>query len=226
MKGAASVRRNARFVKRKNAATFCAMITLDIPAGEFAAYIFDCDGTLADTMGLHYQAWLAEVRSRGGDFPEDLFYSLGGVPAPGVVEFLNHRYNLSMPVEETATLKEARYEAMIPQIKPIQPVVDFMLSKSGRYPLAVGSGGYKTIVLATLEALGIRQHFQAVVTYEDVTHPKPAPDTYLLAAQLLGVEPAGCLVFEDTPLGVQCATNAGMQSVLVPSGPVVAAPLV
>ena len=201
-------------------------MTLDIPTGEFSAYIFDCDGTLADTMGLHYQAWVAEVRSRGGEFPEDLFYALGGVPATGVVEFLNHRFNLTMPVHETAERKEARFEAMIPRVKPIQPVVDFMLGKSGRYPLAVGSGGLKPLVVATLEALGIRQHFQAVVTYEDVVHPKPAPDTYLEAARLLGVEPSTCLVFEDTPLGLQCAKNAGMQCVLVPSGPVVAVPLV
>ena len=201
-------------------------MTLDIPSGEFSAFIFDCDGTLADTMPLHYSAWVEEVRARGGEFPEDLFYSLGGVPAAGVVKFLNHRYNLAMPVEETASLKETRFEALIPQVKAIQPVVDFMLSKSGRYPLAVGSGGMRSLVTATLEALGIREHFQAIVTYEDVTHPKPAPDTYLLAAQLLGVEPAKCLVFEDTPLGMQCAKNAGMQCVLVPSGPVVAAPLV
>ena len=220
------MRRIAAVVKPKNTAIFPGVMTLDIPTGEFSAYIFDCDGTLADTMPLHYRAWVEEVRSRGGEFPEDLFYSLGGVPAPGVVEFLNHRYNLTMPVEETATLKEARFEKLLPQVKPIQPVIDFMLSKSGRYPLAVGSGGYKAIVLNTLEALGIREHFKAVVTYEDVTHPKPAPDTYLLAAQLLGVKPARCLVFEDTPLGLQCARNAGMQCVLVPSGPVIAAPLV
>ena len=201
-------------------------MTLDIPAGEFRAFLFDCDGTLADTMPLHYQAWLEEVRARGGEFPEDLFYSLGGVPAPGVVEFLNHRYNLSMPVEETAAAKEQRFEHLIPQVRPIQAVVDFARSKSGRYPLAVGSGGMKSLVVATLEALGIREHFQAVVTYEDVAHPKPAPDTYLEAARRLGVPPETCLVFEDTPLGLQCAKNAGMQCVLVPSGPVVAAPLV
>ncbi len=200
-------------------------MTLDIPAGDFRAFIFDCDGTLADTMGLHYQAWLTEVRSRGGDFPEDLFYSLGGVPATGVVEFLNHRYNLSMPVEETAAAKEERFEHLIPQVKPIRAVVDFALGKSGRYPLAVASGGLKPLVLGTLDALGIRAHFPVVVTFEDVTHPKPAPDTYLEAARQLGVEPSACLVFEDTPLGVQAATSAGMQCVLVPSGPVVAAPL-
>ena len=79
----------------------------------------------------------------------------------------------------------------------------------------------KPLVLATLDTLGIRGYFQAVVTHEDVVHPKPAPDTYLEAARRLGVEPAGCLVFEDTPLGIEAATAAGMKSVLVASGPVV-----
>ena len=78
--------------------------------------------------------------------------------------------------------------------------------------------------MATLEALGIHAHFAAVVTCEDVVRPKPAPDTYLEAARRMGVEPARCLVFEDTPLGIQAATAAGMQSVLVASGPVVARP--
>ncbi len=219
------MRLNARFVKRKNAATLRAMISLHIPAGEFAAYIFDCDGTLADTMPLHYQAWLQAVRERGHDFPEDLFYSLGGVPAPGVVEYLNARFGWSMPVEETAAYKEGLFEKLIPQVKPIVPVVDFMRSVLGKSPVAVASGGIKPLVIATLKALGIHEHFAAVVTYEDVVNPKPAPDTYLEAARQMGVEPALCLVFEDTPLGIQAATAAGMQSVLVPSGPVVHRPV-
>ena len=197
------------------------MITLDIPPGDFRAFIFDCDGTLADTMPLHYQAWLDEVRSRGHDFPEDMFYSLGGMPAPQVVAYLNAQFGWSMPMEETAAAKEKRFEALIPQVKPIVPVVEFMRSVLGKYPVAVASGGLKPIVLGTLEALGIHEHFGAVVTYEDVVHPKPAPDTYLEAARRLGVEPAACLVFEDTPLGIEAATAAGMQSVLVASGPVV-----
>ncbi len=196
-------------------------MTLLIPPGEFQAYIFDCDGTLADTMPLHYRAWVAAVEPLGCDFPEELFYSLGGVPAPGVIEFLNRRSGLAMPVAETAAHKEALFEELIPQVRPIPEVVAFAESMLGRYPLAVASGGLKPLVLATLEALGIRQYFQAVVTYEDVVHGKPAPDTYLEAARLLGVAPAGCLVFEDTPLGIESATAAGMQSVLVASGPVV-----
>ena len=196
-------------------------MTLDIPPGDFAAYIFDCDGTLADTMPLHYRAWLDTLLPLGCDFPENLFYSLGGVPAPGVVEFLNAHFGHALPVARTAADKEARFERMIPQVQPIQAVVDFALGKSGTRPLAVGSGGYRPIVVATLEALGIRQHFPVIVTCEDVENGKPAPDTYLLAARQLGVEPARCLVFEDTPLGIQAATAAGMRSVLVASGPVV-----
>jgi HAD superfamily hydrolase (TIGR01509 family) len=198
-------------------------MTLQIPPGEFQAYIFDCDGTLADTMPLHYQAWLTALGRLGCPFPEDLFYSLGGVPAPGVVEFLNARHGFAMPVAATAKYKEALFEKLIPQVKPIPEVIAFMDSLAGRYPLAVASGGLKPLVLATLEALGIRQRFQAVVTYEDVAHGKPAPDTYLEAARQLGVDPARCLVFEDTPLGIDSGVAAGMQTVLVASGPVVTA---
>ncbi len=198
-------------------------MTLPIPPGDFRAYIFDCDGTLADTMPLHYQAWLKALGRLGCPFPEDLFYSLGGVPAAGVVEFLNARYGFAMPVAATAEYKEALFEKLIPQVQPVPEVIAFMESLGGRYPLAVASGGLKPIVLATLETLGIRQHFPVVVTCEDVVHGKPAPDTYLEAARQLGIDPAHCLVFEDTPLGIDSAVAAGMQTVLVVSGPAVGA---
>ena len=225
MEGVESVRWNARFVKPKNAATLRAMITLEIPPGEFAAYIFDCDGTLADTMPLHHQAYLDVLRPMGYDFPEALFYSLGGVPAEGVLEVLNAQFGWAIPVMETAARKEARFGELIPRVRPIVPVVEFMRGVLGKYPVAVASGGMKSLVLATLQALGIHEHFTTVVTYEDVANPKPAPDTYLEAARRMGVEPARCLVFEDTPLGIRAATAAGMRSVLVPSGPVVARPV-
>lgn len=192
---------------------------LVIPDGPFAAYIFDCDGTLADTMPLHYRAWTAALEPLGAQFPEALFYSLGGVPAPRIIERLNAAQGLSLPPVETAEHKEALFAALLHEVQPIAPVVDFMRSVSGRFPLAVGSGGPKALVLQTLDALGIRDHFAAIVTYEDVVHGKPAPDTYLECARRLAVEPGRCLVFEDTPLGIEAATRAGMQSVFVPSGP-------
>ena len=162
------------------------MITLDIPPGDFRAFIFDCDGTLADTMPLHHQAYLDILRPMGFDFPEELFYSLGGIPAAGVLEVLNERFGWTIPVAATAERKEARFAELIPLVKPITPVVDFMRGVAGRFPVAVASGGMKSLVLATLGALGIHEYFGAVVTYEDVVHPKPAPDTYLEAARRLG----------------------------------------
>ena len=197
------------------------MITLNIPPGEFAGYLFDCDGTLADTMPLHYQAWVAALTPFGCDFPEELFYALGGVPTVDIIELLNRRNGLAIPAMETALNKEALYQELIPQVQAIEPVVDFVRQVAGKYPLAVGSGGWRHIVTATLEALELRQYFQAVVTSEDVANGKPAPDTYLEAARRLGVEPARCLVFEDTPLGIAAGQAAGMQTVLVASGPVV-----
>lgn len=197
------------------------MITLDIPAGEFAAYLFDCDGTLADTMPLHYRAWRTVLDPLGCDFPEEVFYSIGGMPTATVVDFLNQRNGLSLPSMALAEEKEAVFMTLIPGVQPIAPVVDFMLALEGKYPLAVASGGFKSVVTAILQTLGLIGHFQTLVTAEDVTHGKPAPDTYLEAARRLGVAPARCLVFEDTPLGRESAVNAGMQCVLVPSGLVV-----
>ena len=196
------------------------MITLNIPSGEFAGYLFDCDGTLADTMALHYQAWVAALAPYGCEFPEELFYSSGGMPAADVVRMLNERSGLAMPPLEIALHKESLYEELLPLVRPIEPVVEFVRSVAGKYPLAVGSGGLRHIVIATLEALGLSGYFQAVVASEDVVRGKPAPDTYLEAARRLGVEPTKCLVFEDTPLGICAATAAGMQSVLVASNPV------
>ena len=197
------------------------MITLDIPAGEFAAYLFDCDGTLADTMPLHYRAWRAVLDPLGCEFPEDVFYSIGGMPTGAVVDFLNERNGLSLPSMRLAEEKEEVFMTLIPDVKPVASVVDFMLALEGKYPLAVASGGFKSVVTAILETLGLLGHFQTLVTAEDVIHGKPAPDTYLEAARRLCVAPARCLVFEDTPLGRESALNAGMQCVLVPSGMVV-----
>ena len=197
------------------------MISLDIPQRAFAAYIFDCDGTLADTMPLHYRAWVETIAPFGNIFPEDAFYSIGGMPTAKVVDVINAINGSDLPAMEIARLKEKRFMELIPQVRPIEPVVSFLRQIAGRFPLAVASGGFRQVVLATLEALELRAYFQAVVTFEDVAHGKPAPDTYLEAARLLGVDPAGCLVFEDTPLGRESAWNAGMECVLVASGPVV-----
>ena len=189
---------------------------LELPAGDFAAYIFDCDGTLADTMPLHYKAWRAALSEYDYNFPQAMFYELGGVPTVRIVEILNERHGLKIPAVETARHKEQLYLQMIAQIGPIEPVVAIAKDVHGKLPMAVASGGHRAIVIKTLDALGITKLFDAIIGAEDYVNGKPAPDPFLTAAKSLGVEPASCLVFEDTQLGVTAAHAAGMQCVLVP----------
>jgi len=192
---------------------------IKIPEGDFAAYIFDCDGTLGDTMPLHYTAWCAALKEQDCDFPEALFYELGGVPTERIVEILNERHGSHMPVKETARYKEELYIKGIEQISPIEPVVNIVKEVYGKLPMAVASGGHSQIVTRTLSCLGILDKFDVLVCAEDYRQGKPHPDPFLTAAARLGVVPEKCLVFEDTNTGIEAARAAGMQWVLVPSPP-------
>ncbi len=192
-------------------------MTLDVPAGEFGAYIFDCDGTLADTMPLHYRAWARVAAEHGGSFPEDLFYRLGGRPTEQIFAILRDQHGLVIDdIPRGAALKERYFLELIHEIAPIEAVVDIAMRSFGRLPLAVASGGRRSNVLPTLDALQIRHLFDAIVCVEDTARGKPFPDPFLEAARRVGVAAGRCLVFEDSPLGVEAAGAAGMQSVFVP----------
>lgn len=192
---------------------------LEIPAGDFAGFIFDLDGTLVDTMPLHYRAWNQAMQQVGlkGDLSEDLFYSLGGVPTLRVAELLGQHYKLTIDAERVFHDKEARFLALQAEMKLIEPVVQFARDAAGKFPVGVASGGPRDIVRTTLAAMGLTELFPVVITPEDVVHGKPAPDMFLLAAQRMGVPPEKCLVFEDAEPGIQAAKAAGMQWVRVPS---------
>jgi beta-phosphoglucomutase family hydrolase len=197
-------------------------VALAIPDREFGAYIFDCDGTLADTMPLHYRAWTRLVAELGGSFPEELFYESGGKPTADILRMLRDEFGLKVKdVEGAVKRKEAYFLEMLPEIKPIEPVLAVVRRWYGIKPLAVASGGFRTQIERTLDALGIRSLFSAVVCVEDYARGKPFPDPFLEAARRLNVVPRDCVVFEDSPLGVQAAAAAGMECVYVAraSGP-------
>ena len=174
------------------------------------ALIFDCDGTIADTMPAHYRAWVEALGEHNIEFPEAMFYEMGGIPAPRIVEILNERHGHNLPVMETAKYKESLFERLIPETLPIEPVVDIVREYHGTLPMAVATGGFRHIVHKTLDVLQLRERFQAIVCAEDVEHGKPAPDVFLEAARRLGVDPALCMAFEDATPGIQAATAAGM----------------
>lgn len=192
---------------------------LDIPAGNFAGYIFDLDGTLLDTMPLHFQAWDAAMRAAGlpHALDEDYFYALGGTPTRRVAELFGERYGLKLDPDAVFHHKETLFSELQSQVRLIEPVVAFARRAGATRPVAVASGGPRLIVRRSLEVTGLAELFRVVVTADDVVHGKPAPDMFLLAARLLGVAPERCLVFEDAELGIQGALAAGMEVVRVPS---------
>jgi HAD superfamily hydrolase (TIGR01509 family) len=146
-----------------------------------------------------------------------MFYELGGVPTNHIVELLNERHGLGLPVAETVAHKEAVFLELSPQIAAIEPVVAIARELRGVKPMAVASGGHRRVVMNTLRALGIAELFDVVVTAEDYSRGKPFPDPFLEAARQLRIAPERCLVFEDTHTGITAAHAAGMQAVLVPA---------
>lgn len=225
MKEPTTLRKNFRFVKpfcARYGALFMSSARLELPAHPFKAYIFDCDGTIADTMPAHFKAWTRALDELGGTFPEDLFYAWGGKPTTVIVRQLNEKFGTNLDVNVVPVVKERYFAELIPEVLPIEPVVALVKQFHGTAPMAVASGGHREIVIKTLDALGLTQYFDTIVGMEDVEHGKPAPDPFLEAARRLGVDPEACLVFEDSPTGIKAAIAAGMKYVLVPT-PAIAA---
>jgi beta-phosphoglucomutase family hydrolase len=177
------------------------------------ALIFDCDGTLADTMPLHWQAWKVIQDRHRFQFPEDRFYSLGGVPSRDILSLLKSEQQLDLNPIAVALEKEETYLQKLAEVTPMQRVVDIAHAHQGRLPMAVASGGTRKVIELVLQHLRIRDLFQAVVTSEDVVRQKPAPDIFLEAARRLGVDPVHCRAYEDTDLGLEAIRAAGMEAV-------------
>jgi len=185
-------------------------LKLDIPNRAFGGYIFDCDGTIADNMPLHYRAWSMAMADFGGEYPEELFYAWGGRPTAVIVGLLNEKYGLALDVDETVQRKEKYYLSLIPEVVPVPEVMEIVKSMHGTVPLSVASGGHRELVEATLDVFGIRDLFQAIVCAEDYERGKPHPEPFLLAAKLMSVPPEDCVVFEDSPIGIEAAKAANM----------------
>ena len=175
--------------------------------------IFDCDGTLADTMPLHWHAWRTITTRHSIHFTEERFYALGGVPSRDILKMLSLEQGLSYDHHEVSLEKEAAFLPLISQVEPINAVVAVVREHHGKIPMAVASGGRRRVVQEVLEHLGIRHMFAAIVTSEDVVNQKPAPDIFLEAARRIGIPPKFCRGYEDTDLGMEAIRAAGMEAV-------------
>jgi beta-phosphoglucomutase family hydrolase len=189
---------------------------LKLPERKFKAYLFDCDGTVADSMPLHYIAWKKALAEWKCEFTEERFYAWGGMPAAEIISTLNQTHGLAMPVETVSRRKENLYFELLPQLKPVAEVLEHIEAAHGRIPFAVVSGSTRESVTASLASLHLLDRFDTLVCAGDYKKSKPDPEAFLLAAARLGVAPEACLVFEDTEMGIQAARSAGMHSVRVP----------
>lgn len=192
---------------------------ISFPVNGFDAVIFDCDGTLVDSMPAHFEAWCQALamHGAGGVFREDVFFAMGGRPSTDIVEELNSEYGLKLNPDMIAMSKREAFLKRLHSITLIDEVATFAASLRGRVPMAIATGSNRMVVEKTLQAVGISDWFDEVVSSEDVKEGKPAPDVFLRAAELLGVPPEKCLVLEDAPAGILAAQRAGMKVIVIPS---------
>jgi HAD superfamily hydrolase (TIGR01509 family) len=191
---------------------FCgAIMTIFTPPEKlYQGYIFDCDGTLAHSMPVHYGAWRQTAEENGLQMSEEFFYSLGGVPTTRIVEILNQKFGTNLDPERVAKRKEEVYVENMGDMQPLEEVAAFARKVAKFGKVSIASGGYLPVVLKTLEAIGFKDFFPVIVTTEQVTRGKPFPDMFLEAAKRMGVPPNECLVLEDSPAGIEAAKAAGM----------------
>lgn len=174
--------------------------------------IFDCDGTLADTMPLHFLAWREVLNRHKIELSEDRFYSLGGQPTVKIVELLAGEQGVELSPPDVAYQKEQGFLERLQDVKPIEPIVSIVKEHHGKLPMAVASGSQRAVVKTVLDIIGLGELFDdhRIVGAEDTELHKPNPDVFLEAARRIDVQPQRCRVYEDAELGIEAARRAGM----------------
>ena len=172
--------------------------------------IFDCDGTLADTMPLHFIAWREALEKHDLQFDENRFYSMAGQPTVSIIRKLLDEQSRTGDAEVIAKQKELAFLDVLPQVQPINPIVEIARRYRDTNRMGVGSGSGRDVVLKILKHIGLDGFFDAVVGAEDTPHHKPEPDVFLEVAKRIDVAPDQCRVYEDADLGIEAAQRAGM----------------
>ncbi|QJR81243.1 beta-phosphoglucomutase family hydrolase [Alteromonas pelagimontana] len=184
----------------------------------YKGIVFDMDGTLIDSMGAHIDAWKATCEAFGYPFDADYMYGLGGVPTRNTVKILNEKFGVSHSPDEVAQFKRNAWLKLDHTPELIAETIAVFHHYRPSLKIGIGTGAERRHAEQLLDHHGLLSQIDALVTASDVTHGKPHPETFLTVAQKIGVEPADCVVFEDTEIGLQAAKSAGMDCILVQAG--------
>jgi len=184
----------------------------------FDALVFDLDGTLADTMPLHLDAWELTAQQFGFAFDRDYFYNLGGIPTRETLEIIAKTHNRPLDIDLAAAYKTEKYLSIRDNFGVIAETRDLVLKNNGRLPVGIATGSSREGALFTLNKIGLTQFIDTLVSSDDVLNFKPAPDTFAKVAERFKIDPAKCLAFEDTKIGYQSASAAGMHCLMVVDG--------
>lgn len=184
--------------------------------GDYEAFLYDCDGTLADNMQAHKNSYVKAAGEFGFMLDPALIDELAGWPTVEVVGEMSRRYQVALDVTAFTQRKgQIFFEEYIEYTQPIPFVVDHLKQHAGKIKIGVVSGGRRHTVERTLNVLGIRHLVDTIVCAGETPKGKPFPDPFLKAALDLGVAPEKCMVFEDGDPGIQSANAAGMQSIRI-----------
>ncbi|HCV43805.1 MAG TPA: hypothetical protein DGH68_10010 [Bacteroidetes bacterium] len=184
---------------------------IEVPS-HIRGLIFDCDGTLVDSMPLHMKAWEHAIVKARAVWNYDFFFSKKGMEEREIVDLYNREFSMTLDRVATVHAKHMFFREHPSEFKPIKNVVDVVWRYKDNLPMAVASGSTRQNVLMELETIGIKHLFSTILTADDDIKPKPAPDIFLEAARRIKVAPHLCQVFEDGELGLDAARRAGMLS--------------
>jgi HAD superfamily hydrolase (TIGR01509 family) len=187
------------------------------PTRDYAGYIFDCDGTLVESMPLHFRAWRRAFREHQApfDFDWELFVSRAGMPLEQTVQALNLQFATELDPTRVVQAQLAAYRSLLSSVTGITAVVEFARQVALRAPVSVASGGHRNEVEASLATVGLSGLFRCIVAGNEVRQGKPDPEILFRCAEGMGVAPQDCLVIEDGALGIEAARRAGMDWVKV-----------